>query len=716
MKKNDVFLKTKSSISERVDKMKSLEILSPAGSFEALKAAIDSGADAVYFGGKALSARKNAVNLSNEEIIEAVRYAHLRSAKLYAAVNTLVFDTELKQAFDFIKFCYTSGVDGIIVQDLGIAHMVKKYFPDLRMHASTQMTIHNLQGAREAQKLGFSRVVLSRELSLKEISYIAQNCDIELEVFVHGALCMSYSGQCLFSSFLGGRSGNRGACAQPCRLNYTLLDENGNMLSEKDKYLLSLKDLCLVEYISELKNAGVTSLKIEGRMKGEAYVSAVTGIYNKYRSGTKVSEDDKNLLQNIFSRDGFTQGHFKNAHGREMLSYEKNHDNIFASATDDVIDKARAFANNLRKIYIDAKFIMKKGEPAYFEAVYNGKTFSALGDTVAEPASSMPVDKDRIDKQLRKLGSTNFEYNSLYIDAGDGLYVPVKEINNIRRKLIEEIEAYIVSSGRQYNREDFLLPKFSNKEAATQAYTASVLTRAQADACYDLGFSKIYIPYSLYKQDKSRYDMEPDVYCVKLPPVNHDSKNNDFSFINVNSVCITNIGQIGMVSPDLTKYADYRLNVYNSLSFKKLSQLGFDAVCLSPELTLSQMKNLCRINKSEVLVYGRVALMTVKNCLVKSSLNKCGCKDGEIYYLRDRKNICFPTRCIKGECVNIIYNSAPIYMADRMNEVSKIKPHLLRFDFTTETPQEISRILNDYEKGKKSNNFFTRGHFYNGVN
>ncbi|MBR5508087.1 MAG: U32 family peptidase, partial [Clostridia bacterium] len=278
-----------------------IEILAPGGSFKSLKAAIDSGADAVYFGGMRFGARANAANLSNEEIVQAVKYASLRGAKLYVTVNTLADDSELPEVFEFLKFCYSAGVDGVIVQDLGIVNMIRTHFPDFRLHASTQMTIHNLDGVLQAQKMGFDRVVLSRELSFEEIKYIADNSDAELEVFVHGALCMSYSGQCLFSSFLGGRSGNRGQCAQPCRLSYTLLDEDENPVSEKDKYLLSLRDLCLVEHIESLRKAGVTSLKIEGRMKSEAYVSAVCGRYKKYSKGGKVLPEDKKLLESIFS-------------------------------------------------------------------------------------------------------------------------------------------------------------------------------------------------------------------------------------------------------------------------------------------------------------------------------------------------------------------------------------------------------------------------------
>lgn len=694
--------------------MDKIEILSPAGSFEALKAAVDSGADAVYFGGKAFSARKNAVNLSDSEIKEAVDYAHLRGAKLYAAVNTLVFDSELAAAFDFIKLCYESGVDALIIQDLGILRLVKKYFPDFTIHASTQMTIHNLGGAVEAKKLGFKRVVLSREISLDEIRHIADNIDIELEVFVHGALCMSYSGQCLFSSFLGGRSGNRGNCAQPCRLPYTLLNKNNNEISPKNKYLLSLKDMCLVDYITDLKDAGVTSLKIEGRMKSASYVSAVTGVYNKYRDGGKVSLEDRELLQNIFSRGSFTDSYLKGEHGRHMLSFEKNHDDIFLSDTNDVIENAKSLASLKRKNYINACFTMKKGEPVYFEAEFMGKKFWTKGELDAEEASNMPIDSERAEAQLRKLGSTVLEYQTLTVDVEDGLYIPIKEINNVRRKVCDEIENLILGNGREYTGEEFSMPPKARAEKQSPVYTASVLNKEQADKCYDLGFERIYIPYSLYIKHKAEFDLEPDVYSLKLPPVNHDRVKRDYGDICLKSCLITNIGQLGFLPKELKKYADYRLNICNSYALRELSTLGFKGACLSPELTIAQMQSLYPSILGEILVYGRLALMTVKNCLVKSSLNKCGCTD-DIYYLQDRKNIKFPVECIKGECINIIYNSAPIYMADRMKELSKISASAYRFDFTIETANEIESILNAYETGKKSNNFFTRGHFYNGI-
>jgi len=450
-------------------------------------------------------------------------------------------------------------------------------------------------------------------------------------------------------------------------------------------------------------------------MKSSAYVSAVSGIYNKYRGGGKVSDEDKLLLENIFSRGGFTQGYFKGETGRELLSFNKNHDDIFASATDDVVKKSKSLANIEHKNKIDALFKMKNGEPVYFEAKYLGKTYSATGEIKAEKASNAPVDSERVKNQLEKLGSTTLEFSSLTLDVDDGLYIPIKEINLVRRIVCEKIEKEICGSGRKYEGEDFKLPPSSEKVKTQIQYAASVLNEAQSDMCFDLGFEKIYIPYSLYLKNKEKFDSEPDVYSVKLPPINHDRCENDYSIINVNEVCITNLGQIEKTGDRIKKHADYRLNICNSLSLRQAREMGISSVCLSPEMTISQMASLRSIIPEEILVYGKVSLMTVKNCLVKSSLVKCGCKDGEIYYLKDRKNICFPVECVKGECVNIIYNSAPIYMADRLKEIKRNSPDILRFDFTDETPQEICNILKQYEKGEKSPKFFTRGHFYNGV-
>lgn len=692
-----------------------IEILAPGGSFKSLKAAIDSGADAVYFGGMRFGARANAANLSNEEIVQAVKYASLRGAKLYVTVNTLADDSELPEVFEFLKFCYSAGVDGVIVQDLGIVNMIRTHFPDFRLHASTQMTIHNLDGVLQAQKMGFDRVVLSRELSFEEIKYIADNSDAELEVFVHGALCMSYSGQCLFSSFLGGRSGNRGQCAQPCRLSYTLLDEDENPVSEKDKYLLSLRDLCLVEHIESLRKAGVTSLKIEGRMKSEAYVSAVCGIYKKYSKGGKVLPEDKKLLESIFSRQGFTKGYYNAEYGRDMLSYSSNHDNIYSSVTEDVTRQAMTYGENEFSIQIDARFTAHLGKKALFECEYNGKTYSSESNEPVSEAVNAPVTKERISEQLSKLGSTVFAFSSLSIDADDNIYLSVKEINAMRRRVTEEIEKDISSKERVYDGRGFSLIIPKKKESKKPILTASVLTGEQARTAYDIGFERIYIPLDVYLENLDLYNSDKDVYSVKLSPVNHKNQKMDFSFIKTDSVCITNLAYINEKENLPFMHADYRLNTFNSLSIKELMRWGVKSVTLSPELTIPQIKEIGKSIETEIVVYGKISLMTVRNCIIKSAKGKCGCKKGEVYYLKDRKNVHFPVIASKDSCTNIIYNSVPIVMSDRMDELAECGVDMYRFDFTTETEAEMYSVMKMYESFQKPKGKFTRGHYYNSV-
>ncbi len=694
---------------------KKIEILAPGGSFKSLLTAIDSGADAVYFGGMRFGARANAANLSNDEIVQAVKYASLRGAKLYVTVNTLADDSELPEVFEFLKFCYVSGVDGVIVQDMGIVNMIRTHFPDFRLHASTQMSIHNLDGVLQAQRMGFDRVVLSRELSFDEIKYIADNSDVELEVFVHGALCMSYSGQCLFSSFLGGRSGNRGQCAQPCRLSYTLLDENENPISENDKYLLSLRDLCLVEHIEKLKMVGVTSLKIEGRMKSEAYVSAVCGIYKKYSDGGKVIEEDKRLLENIFSRQGFTQGYYNAEYGRDMLSYSSNHDNIYSSVTDDVTKQAMMFGDREFKILIDAHIMAHLGEKALFECYYNGKKYEAFSTETVTEAVNAPVTKERISEQLSKLGSTVFEFSNLSVDAHDNIYISIKEINAMRRCVTEQIEKDISSKERTYEGHGFSLIIPQIKEKKTPVFTASVQNKNQAQTAYDLGFEKIYIPLDVYLDNPDLYNSDKDVYCVKLPPINHKNQKMDYSFVKTDSVCISNPAHLNIKENLPRIHADYRLNTFNSLSIRELMKWGVKSVTLSPELTISQIKEIGKSIETEIVVYGRVSLMTVRNCIIKSARGKCGCKKGEIYYLKDRKNMYFPVIASKDSCTNVIYNSVPIIMSDRLNELSPCGADMYRFDFTTETEDEMHSILRMYESSQKPKGTFTRGHYYNSV-
>ena len=682
--------------------MYDMEILAPAGNLETLKSAIANGADAVYIGGKSFSARKNAVNFTNEELEEAVKFAHLYNAKVYVTFNTLIHDAEMKEAFDFAKFLYTAGVDALIVQDLGLIYMLKKYFPDFEIHASTQMTLHNMDGVKAAEKLGFSRVVLSRELSFEEIKSIKENTNAELEIFVHGALCMSYSGQCLMSSFLGCRSGNRGACAQPCRLPYSVYDENGKMIC-KAKYPLSLKDLCLVDELENLKNAGASSLKIEGRMKSPEYVSHVTTIYNKDHSGEKVSNEDMYR---------FTKGYLYQKYGRDMLNFDKNNDDVYSSIDKNVLAYAEELKNKKpQKIKSNVFVEIKHGNPVKATFSAKGKSVFVEGTVLTENAINTPLTKERISQQMFKTGNTPFEIDVLDIICDDGISLPVKEINNIRREGFEILENEI-SNSKRYTNAVYDAEKTIVSNSEELSYIAEVLNLNQAKAAHNLGFDKVLVPYSLYAENKCYFDKNKDKFCVVLPSVDRDIKRIDVN-VNTDEIYVSSISQFEKYKNKTLK-ANYTLNAFNSLSLRTLSSLGATSVCLSPELNVNQLKEIDDFMKKEIIVYGRIPLMTLQNCVVKSSNNKCVCSH-EPYMLKDRKGAMFPLIADKTRCINTIYNCKPIYMADKLSEIPLQGVDALRFVFTIENEEEIKEIYKNYKNNEKTSLDFTRGHFFRGV-
>lgn len=687
------------------------ELLAPAGNFETLKSAVANGADAVYIGGRAFSARRSAVNFSNGEIAEAVRFAHLYGAKVYAAVNTLVHDSELGEVFEFIKFLYEIGIDALIVQDLAVVRMVREYFGDLPIHASTQMTVHNAEGVKAAQRLGFCRVVLSRELSFEEIKNIHKETDAELEVFVHGALCMSYSGQCLMSSFIGCRSGNRGACAQPCRLPYSLYDANGRCIA-REKYLLSLKDLCLADEISKLTDCGVSSFKIEGRMKSAEYVSAVTFIYNKYRNGAKVTDADMNVLKNIFSRSGFTKGYLFNRTGREMLNYNKSNDDVYSAMDKSVLK----FASELKDREIDKKVIDVSVEVVLGEcakAVFScaGTSVRITGNVTAERAVNVPLDMQRLERQFAKTGNTPFSLGKFEAEIGENVSLPISEINDIRRRGIEKLTRALSLSERESNAR-FSVRSCPEKTFDNISYRASVLTAEQAKAALDTGFDKVLIGYNLYRKNKKYFDGIGDKTAVVLPVIARDNRE-DIGKIEVSEVYVSNVSQLFSFE-NLCVSANYTMNVFNSQALAELADLGVERICLSPELNLHQIDAVSDFAKKELIIYGRVPLMTIQNCAVKSACGKCCCTDNG-YVLKDRKGAKFPLFADKSSCTNTIYNSSPVYMADRLSEIPMHGTDSLRFIFTEEKPCEIENIFDKYKRELPFDGDFTRGHYYRGV-
>ncbi len=688
------------------------EILSPAGSLATLKAAVNNGADAVYIGGKAFSARKNAVNFSDEEIIEAIRYAHLYGAKVYVTVNTIISDSELSQVYDFVKFLYENQADALIIQDLGVLKMIKESFPDFEVHASTQMTIHNADGARLAKELGFSRVVLSRELSFAEIKNISQNVDIELEVFVHGALCMSYSGQCLMSSFLGARSGNRGACAQPCRLPYTLCDSSKKPLSQKDKYLLSLKDLCLIDEMRTLKECGVKSLKIEGRMKSIEYVSLVTSVYDKYRNGGTVSKEDYNALKSIFSRSGFTKGYLEENTGRHMLNYDRNNDSVYDKIDPAVLARAEELAvKSSQKITFDAKVTLDDASPMVLTVCAKGKTVTVKGEVLSEKALNVSLDSQRVKAQILKTGSTPFVLGEFTADIKDGLSLPVKEINDLRRRALNELESELSAIRNGDGVYPFKpVTAYPDKKDKVM-YNAEVRNTAQALAALEAGFDKILVPYGLYIRNKAFFDKYLERIALVAPPIMRDNRKFAGDALP-REIYISNLSQFKTFEgKEVT--ADFRINAFNSHSVNQLKCMGAVSVCLSPEMNIRQISAIKLTLPAEVIAYGRIPVMTVQNCAVKSAMQGCSCTDG-VYYLKDRKGVYFPLFTDKLTCTNVLYNSAPVYMGDRLEELPG-GVSALRFIFTLESAEEIKDIYNKYKNNEKTDDIFTRGHFYRGV-
>lgn len=689
------------------------EILSPAGDKECLAAAINCGADAVYLGGTVFSARANAANFDNSALADAVRCAHLHGVKVYVALNTLILNSEIEKAFDFIKFCYTIGVDALIVQDLGIAYIIGKYFPDFRIHASTQLTVHSLGGVINAAKIGFKRVVLSRELSYDEIKHITENTDTEIEVFVHGALCMCYSGQCLMSSMIGGRSGNRGACAQPCRLPYTVVNSDGKPMGQKDKYYMSLKDLCLIDDIDKLNALGVSSLKIEGRMKNKEYVALATHMYDKYRNGGKVADADKSILENIFSRNGFTNGYACGNTGAHMLNIDRSNDNIYKEVRPEVKKLADSLLSTQKTTGVSCTVRAVKSKLPEVSFSLGGVTAICRGEQPIEPAVKTATDSDRIINQVSKLGGTPFHVEDISAEIDHDINIPIKTINELRRNAADLLADKLARSFCRQSDAVFADECF-HAEKGEPTMTASVMNSVQAHAAYDAGFDRIYIDIDTYESDKEFFDMNDDVFALMLPTITRNFDKKNVSDCNLKCVCISNISQLGEFDG---KYvvANMSMNVFNKYTAAMLAKLGVNEICASPELTLSQIQHLESPLPLEVIVYGRLTLMTVRNCLRKSACGKCDCRD-EFFFIRDRKNMLFPVMSDKTSCTNAIYNSVPVYMGDRMDEVSRCAAKHHRFIFTTETADEINGIVKMYEKREKyPNKAFTRGHWYRGV-
>lgn len=683
-----------------------MELLAPAGSQEALIAAVQSGTDAVYLGGSRFSARSSAKNFDISNMREMINYCHIRGVSVHIAANTLIKENEISSYLDYIGELNEMGVDAVIIQDIGMAKAVFKSYPDLPIHASTQMTCASVNTAKMLEEAGFSRIVLARELDYASIEKIARSVNAEIEIFVHGAICMSYSGQCLMSSMIGGRSGNRGMCAQPCRLPYKFL-QNGKDVNKG--YLLSPRDMCLINHLEKLKEIGVNSLKIEGRLKRAEYVSAVVGVYRKCLDEERNSTfEEYNELLDAFNRSGFTDGYFVKKTGKAMMSYE-NPSNVSENKfTDDAKNRCRS-EQELKKIPIIIEASLAKYKPLIMKITdIEGNSATVSGKVSAEIAINKPLTKERLCEQLSKLGQTPFYADCTKVNIDDGIIIPISEINNIRRNAVEKlIKKRTIKKKRRVN--DYT-PNINNVEVSNPILSAKVRNIQQARICINKGIKRIYAPFEVIKK-LEEYSNNIEFIQV-MPPI--DKEGTNFEAL-CDSLLISSLGQTA--NSDKKYYADYRLNVFNSYSLDALR--NFSCVTISPELTINEIKSIKKPVDTELIVYGRIPLMTFENCPVRAHSK---CDGGKSYNeLVDRMNESFVLMCGEG-CFSELLNSKPIYMADKFSDLKNLGIKSFRLDFTVENEKECENIIEEYQNafvGNKANsvkeNTFTRGHFYKKV-
>lgn len=671
--------------------MNKAELLAPAGSEAALRAAVQSGADAVYLGADRFSARNGAENFPLASLGKMIDYCHLRGVAVHLAANTLIKERERADFIYYVSEAYHMGIDAVIIQDLGMAERIKQLMPELSLHASTQMTTTTAEGVKALERRGFSRVVLARELTENEIETIRKNTATELEVFVHGALCFCYSGQCLMSSIIGQRSGNRGMCAQPCRLPYEL-QRNGKYLDEG--YLLSPKDLSLLNHINKLADMGINSFKIEGRLKGAGYVATAVGVYRKALDGKKITADDREALLNAFNRSGFSEGWYSG--GKNMMS-GSSPSNVAAGVTSAEYAKFTAENANCRKVGIDIFAELKIGQPLTVTAVDDDfNTITVKGEIVAEEAHTKPLSEERISEQLKKLGSSVYYAKSCVVATDGRATIPISELNAVRRRIcgLLDTQRTKIEPKTIFAYE----PQKIAKEHKGQYIVAVCRTMEQAMAAAECGAERIAAPENIIS--KINTDAEK---TALLPGIGTGCE------VGTESVMVMNNAQQYVFS-DKKQYGGFRLNMTNSETVSAYKNMS--AVTLSPELNLRDIKEISANVPTEVIAYGRLPLMLMRKCPAGAT-GKCGGKGGN--QLVDRRKEVFPIVCGDG-CISEILNSKPIYMADKADELKSCGADGLQLWFYDEKADRVAEIIKEY-KGEKEPHLpenFTRGHFYRG--
>ena len=693
-----------------------MELLAPAGSMEALRAAVCNGADAVYLGADTFNARMNARNFSAADLQEAVVYCHVRGVKVHLTLNTLVLDREMPRAAELIRLAASCGVDAFIVQDLGVVSLCRQLAPDVPIHASTQMSIHSLEGVMEAAALGCSRVVLARELPAEEIAHICKKSPVEIEVFVHGALCMCYSGQCYLSSVIGRRSGNRGQCAQPCRLPY------GYGRFESTRYPLSLKDNCLAGELDELRRMGVASIKIEGRMKRPEYVAIVTRAYRTVLNGGKLMPSDLQELETAFSRQGFTDGYFRGQTGSDMFGRRQEGED-----TADLFASARATYEQGEPQRIGVRFyaMIRRGEPAQLAVEDPDGNLCRTRGPVPEQAVYRSLTPQDLEQQLKKTGGTPYLCTAVRSSLDPDLMLPASAINAMRRDVIAELTA---KRGRaapaRLNAYDE--PPRYDGIAGEPQLTIAVRTAGQITSrMLSMKPTVLYVPLSELAEHPDlpqRVSVETQLAAIlprviwsgELAPVARQLRT--VYEVGVRQVLAGNLGQLHIArAAGFAVRGDFGLNIVNSRAMRYLREQGLDSQLLSFELTLPQIRDISKAVPAELLIYGRLPLMLMENCVMKNRTGICACQTGTVR-LVDRVGEEFPIVKDPGTCRNVLLNGKKLYLLDKKDALRGMGLWALRLQFTTENPGEIDKVLMDYQgRAVFDAGSYTRGLYSRGV-
>ena len=688
----------------------SMELLSPAGSPESLRAAVQSGAGAVYLGWGDFNARRSAKNFSDEEFADALRYCHERGVRVFLTLNTLLTDRELPRALETATAACRMGVDSVLVQDWGLFDLLRQALPDLPLHASTQMSLFTSGGCREMAADGCERVVIARECSAADTAEICKNCPAEVEVFVHGALCMCYSGQCEMSALIGGRSGNRGRCAQPCRLPYGVNEP------AKKNYPLSLKDSCLADRLGEMAEMGVACLKLEGRMKRPEYVAVITRIYARLLAeGRRPTAAEKAELEQAFSRSGFTDWYWQGRHGAGMFGTRPENapdpKELFAQA------KAAYEKGDQRTVPVRFACTVRAGVPCALTAeTEDGRAVTVTGP-VPEAARSRAVTAEELCQRLRKTGGTAYRCKAVTAEVDEGLSLPASAVNALRR---DALAALTDARTAPPQRRELPVPPppAGDRAAAAPRFTVSVTTAAQlTPQLLALGPARVYVPLELLAAFTALPEADTE-WCAILPRVWRDRDEAELrrwldhaKSLGVTAVLAGNIGHLSLVrDTGLAVYGDYGLNVFNGRALDYLRKKGLSSACLSFELRFAQLRDLPKCLPAEAIVYGRLPLMITENCLIE---NAGACRCDRPNFLTDRTGAAFPLLPAYGHRTEI-QNSRVLWLADRP-EYRRLGLSFARLRFTTETPEECLRVFRDYQAGAAASGEFTRGLYERGV-